>query len=79
MRYATFTKDFFVTDEAKFLIKIQCVCLCVKEDLTKALFPGFLNQSGQHCRTHTLTAVLRYYRESRNLTVRFNTSLSDAS
>ena len=46
MRYATFRKDFFVTDEAKFLVKIQRVRLCVKENLTEAHLTGFLNQPG---------------------------------
>ncbi len=74
MRYATFRKDFFVTHKAKFLIKTQCVRLRVQIDLPEVHLPGLLDQSGQHCRTHALSTVFRYDRESRNLTGRFNSS-----
>ena len=62
MRYATFRKDFFVTDKTKFLIKTQRVRLCVQVNLIKAPLPGFLDQSNQHRRTHALSTVFPQYR-----------------
>ena len=46
--------------------------LCTKKHAVEIAIPDLLNQTFKNRRTHTLFAVLRNYRESCNLTGRFN-------